>query len=186
MHHKLACDILEAIDTIILYEDMIGLHSDDEWNDRDYVCEEDVVESSQVPTQNDGPNCEPIMLFSNGPSTAPLGKCFYRQPNDKFHDNDPYMYYEAHDNPTDEEYFTSLFTLSQIDALVYNDEDYEKLRCEPLHIYTIMKQHDVDHRIPRKEWKIIKNYFKQAEKYYEMLVDEQDRIYDLQLTQAGL
>lgn len=179
MHHKIACDVLEYLDTIVLYEDMIGLHSDDEWGDDDYVCEEDIPKN----TQNEGPNCEPIMLF---PSTEPLGKCFYKQPNDKFHENDPYMYYEAHDNPTDEEYITTLFALSQIDTFVYENDDYEQLRCDLLHEYTLTKQHDVDHRISRKEWKQIRNFFVEAEKYYAMLVNEQDRILDLQMTNAGL
>lgn len=290
MQYQLITDVLNAIETIQLYEDMVGRDLDSDWEDDDYnpafdpcvlhtndedPCEycsmstpmspvpacqfgypsaplsphdmfcpgdyagccpddyagdypnaydadmyaggpifEDTVPDMEfmyepfcehnVDTENytimDGPCCAPISFpFGNqdgstgdtnvhtdgnatGPSTKPLRKCFYRQPNDKFHETDPYMYYEATDHPNDDEYFTALFTLSQADEAICSNEDFEQLRFEPFHLYVMAKRDNIDTRLTRKQWRVIADFFRAAERLQASVLTEIDRIEDLQWT----
>lgn len=245
MQHQLIIDILEALHTIELYEDLVGCDLDSDWEDPDYnplQHRETYFESMSTPmspcephldrywsqpgspfvvndnvrvfipmseadesfepvndfncehnvdTDNymviDGPCCAPIQFnFGNtqsnmdGPSTEPLRKCFYRQPNDAFHDNDPYMYYEGNDQPTDDEYFAALFTLSCTNDTIMNDEDYSRLQCPPLHYYIEEKKVNIDTRLTRKQYREIRAFYTDLERMYANLVNEYNRIEDIQ------
>lgn len=273
MMYQLITDVLNAIETVRLYEDMVGRDLDSDWEDEDYnpafdpcipddieyqsdyqsmstpmspqpvynfgyhstpmspcdgmynqfdnifesygnmynnvfdttpdmnlicepFCEHNVNTDNYVITN--GPCCAPISFpFSSscgntclntcsnpcnpsGPSTEPLRKCFYRQPNDRFHENDPYMYYEATDHPNDEEYFAALFTLTQADEAICNNDDFERLRFEPFHLYVMSKRGNIDTRLSRKQWKVITDFFQSAERLQASVLTEIDRIEDLQ------
>lgn len=277
MMYQLITEVLNAIETVRLYEDMVGRDLDSDWEDDDYnpafdpcipfetdddmnnycfmsapmspqpvynfgyhstpmspcemaygntcnqfepcynMCNPTDITFDTVPDMNlicepfcehtvdtnnymimDGPCCAPISFpfgssngnaclnnYSNncnqsGPSTEPLRKCFYRQPNDKFHETDPYMYYEATDHPNDEEYFAALFTLTQADEAICNDDDFERLRFEPFHLYVMAKRDNIDTRLSRKQWKVITDFFQSAERLQASVLTEIDRIEDLQ------
>ena len=240
MQHQLIVDILEALHTVELYEDLIGHDLDSDWEDPDYnplQHRETYFESMSTPmspnepnvghsftepgspfvvednfrvfvpvnefesidefncehnvdTDNymiiDGPCCAPIQFNFNtdvqpdGPSTEPLRKCFYRQPNDTFHANDPYMYYEGIDQPTDDDYFAALFTLSNADEVIVNDEDFARLQCPTLHYYIIQKRENIDVRLTRKQYREIRAFYTDLEQLYATLVTEFNRIEDLQ------
>lgn len=217
MQHQLVVDIIEALHTIELYEDLVGCNLDSDWNDDDYDPNKQMVtywdtlsapmspqeinlppnlqRNSSVPTSpivmdeqeyeylpvtNEDMENQTITLPNDGPSTAPLGKCFSRQPNDAFHNNDPYMYYESIDSPTDEEYFAALFTLANADETIQTNEDYERLYCAPLHYYINEKKFDIETRLTRKQYKEIRNFYNYLERVYSNLIPEQDRISDIQ------
>lgn len=178
-------DILESLHTIELYEDLDYTKSDSDLDDPTYG-ESDYFDS-------DDPDC--MQRYSNlfgststnisfpqldGPSTAPLGTPYMRQPNDAFHDNDPYMYYEASRYPEDTDYYDAIGTLRRIDERIYNRWEYEELQFDLLHHYINEKLFNIDFKLPKRDWRAIKLHYEDLQRLHESVSHEQNRLYDVQ------
>lgn len=112
------------------------------------------------------------------PSTAPL-QSQYRQPNDGFHNVDPYMYYESREYPSDEDYMNAIATLAQANELITNDEDYFRLECPAFHHYVNSKTQNIDTRLTRRQRHVIQSFYQELEHMYASMANECDRLADL-------
>lgn len=183
--------MLDALETIELYEDLVGTRSDSDVEDPDYFDPNEQVQMNPSPFVFEFDNCMPIdgpstapliMNFQplSEPSCAPLGKPYFRQPKDSFHDSDPYMYYEARSHPDDMEYFNALNLLKSYDEELWNKYDYEELKYEPLHLYIMQKEFNLDFRIPRKAWIDIVTHYKDLQTLYATTINVENRLFDVQ------
>lgn len=172
MYCNIINDILNSMQTIELFEDLINCRSDSDFEDESYKyfdgsyfnINETVIDYPQP----------------DGPSTSPLPKCFKRLPNNSFLNNNPYIYYEPEQSPTDEEYLYAIYTIKNIDELITNSEDQFiiNLRNLSFHNYVIYKSVNIDYRIPNQEWKNIKKFYNEMLNIYTKIQNEELRIDD--------
>lgn len=180
MHHQIVNEILYDLRTIELFEDTYGLNDGSDIDDPDYAGYNPQLDAFL--NEPEGPSTAPLILNFNGntPMGAPLPKCFYRTPRDGFLNNDPYMYYESSEYPTDEDYFRALFNLKSNDELIRSDDLYSSLYFDPLHQYIVTKSFYIDFKPPRKEWKSIISFYDEIKDSFVNVMHEYDRINDLQ------
>lgn len=189
MYYQIVTEMLDALETIELYEDLVGMRSDSDVEDGDYVPPDHQQPSQPFVFEFDdclplnGPSTAPLTLnFQplDAPACTPLGKPYFRQPNDMFHNLDPFMYYEARSHPDDEEYFHAVHLLKTYDEQMWNRYEYEDLKYEPLHLYILNKDFNIDFRIPKKAWIDIVKHFKDLQRLYESTINVENRIFDVQ------
>lgn len=180
MFHQIADEIIESLRTIELFEDSYGLNDGSDSEDLDYNNYNPQMETFMREIDDYSPDSSSSPETPSSPSSSPLPDNFYRAPNDRFHDNDPYMYYESGEYPTDDDYFGALFLLKTNDALIRSDELYEPLYFEPLHQYLLMKEYNLDYKPPRKMWNSIIGFYTDIKNVLHGVSQEYDRIDDLQ------
>lgn len=177
MFYNVVTDLIEAIKTVQLYEDMSNCQTDSDFEDEDY--HPYVHVSSTNPSTNPEeiqlqPQTQPLPEIPTAPLPDP-----FRQPREIRNPNPDMIYYETEQYPSDNDYNQALFTILSTVNLVNADESYEQLRFPVLNDYIQRKWYNINYSLPKHMWNELMNRLLELQLVAERLIEEEQRLTDL-------
>lgn len=177
MFYNVVIDLIEAIKTVQLYEDMSNCQTDSDFEDGDYqpyVHHSSTEQQQPVPDQPPVPQQIPLPEIPVAPLPDP-----FRQPREIRNPNPDMIYYETEQYPSDNDYNQALFAILSTVNIVNSCEELEQLRFPALSEYIQRKWYDINYSLPKRTWNEILGRLYELQAVAENLIAEEQRLADL-------